>query len=324
MRIAIMGAGAVGCYYGAMLARAGCPVALVARRRHADAVNERGLLLERADFAAHVPVAATTEPSGVAGADVVLFCVKSSDSRAAALAMAPHLKEGATVLSLQNGVENVEALQSVLPRGVVRAVVFVAAEMAGDGHVRHNGRGELTIGPSPHSEAIARTFGAAGIPVTVSPDVLGVAWRKLVVNCSWNALSALTQMPYGPLGRSEGVPGVIAAVVGECAAVAAADGVAIPADYADTVIASTIDTMPDQRSSTAQDLARGKQSEIGFLNGYVVRRGAELGVATPVNLTLQTLVRLAEGRADRTPGAGTAEARRASTPAHGPDHGPDA
>ena len=133
----------------------------------------------------------------------------------------------------------------------------------------------------------------------MSEDVLGVAWRKLVVNCSWNALSALTQMPYGLLGRSEGVPGVIAEVVRECAAVAAADGVAIPANYADTVISSTLASMPDQRSSTAQDLARGKRSEIGFLNGYVVRRGAELGVATPVNLTLETLVKLVEGAPER-------------------------
>ena len=295
-----MGAGAVGCYYGAMLARAGCPVVLVARQRHADAVNERGLLLERTDFAAHVSVDAHTEPSGVAEADVVLLCVKSSDSRAAALAMAPHLKKGATVLSLQNGVENVAVLQSLLPHRVVPAVVFVAAEMAGDGHVRHNGRGELTIGPSPDSEAIAHTFEAAGIPVTISEDVLGIAWRKLVVNCSWNALSALTQMPYGLLGRSDGVPGIIAEVVKECAAVAAADGICISADYADSVISSTLSSMPDQRSSTAQDLARGKPSEIGFLNGFVVRRGAELGIATPVNLTLETLVRLVEGASNRT------------------------
>ena len=120
------------------------------------------------------------------------------------------------------------------------------------------------------------------------------------MNCSWNALSALTQMPYGLLGRSEGVPGIIAAVVEECAAVAAGDGVSIPAAYADTVISSILGSMPEQRSSTAQDLARGKRSEIGFLNGYVVRRGAELGVATPVNLTLETLVRLVEGAPERT------------------------
>src|SRR5262245_51955770 len=145
MNIAVMGAGAVGCYYGAMLARAGHPVTLVGRPQHVEAVADRGLFLETSRLQEYVPMRAATEPSRVADAELVLFCVKSADTETAGREIAPYLDESVVVLSLQNGVDNAERLQAVIKRTVVPAAVYVATEMAGPGHVRHHGRGELVI-----------------------------------------------------------------------------------------------------------------------------------------------------------------------------------
>ncbi len=295
MKIAVMGAGAVGCYYGGMLARAGHEVTLIARAHHATAINASGLLLETQAFTERVRVAASTDASAADGAQWVLFCVKSTDTESAGRALAPHLAEGAVVLSLQNGVDNAERLQATIGHPVIPAVVYVATEMAGPGHVRHHGRGELVIAPSPASADIAATLGSAGVPVQVSDNVASALWAKLVLNCAYNALSAITRLPYGEIMNSPGlaVPQVMQDIVHECQRVAQASGIALPADTLDAVLRLAA-TMPAQMSSTAQDLARGKRSEIDHLNGYIVSRGEVLGIATPVNRLLHTLVRLLE------------------------------
>ncbi|MFZ2855554.1 MAG: ketopantoate reductase family protein [Rhodocyclaceae bacterium] len=295
MKIAVLGAGAVGCYYGGMLAHAGHPVTLIGRAQHVDAVRRDGLLLETHSFRMHVPLQASTEASAIQGAALVLCCVKSTDTEQAAADLAPHLDPGALVLSLQNGVDNAARLQALLGREVAPAVVYVAAEMAGPGHVKHNGRGELVIGPSAASAGLAELFAAAGVPLQVSDNVAGALWAKLILNCAYNALSAITQLPYARLVRGEGIEETMRDVVHECLAVAQAEGVSVPGDIWDAV-QQIARTMPTQLSSTAQDLARGKRSEIDHLNGYVLRRGAALGIATPVNRVLHSVVRLLESR----------------------------
>ncbi len=300
MKIAVMGAGAVGCYYGGMLARAGHEVCLIGRPAHVEAVCRNGLLLETTSFKEHVRLAASTEASAVAGAQLVLFSVKSSDTEPSGAAIAPHLAADATVLSLQNGVDNAERLQRLLAQPVVPTVVYVATEMAGPGHVLHHGRGELVIGPSARTPQIVEAFASAAVPMQVSGNVTGALWAKLVLNCAYNAMSAITQIPYGPLVQGAGVWDVMRDVVNECLAVARATGVTLPGDPWEGVerIAAT---MPSQFSSTAQDLARGKRSEIDHLNGFIVRRGEAAGVPTPVNRVLHTLVRLIESKGPSTP-----------------------
>ncbi|WP_406622682.1 ketopantoate reductase family protein [Acidovorax sp. SDU_ACID1] len=298
LRIAVMGAGAVGCYFGALLARAGHAVTLIGRPAHVQAIQARGLRLQTATEDVHVSLAASTEASAVAGADVVLLCVKSTDTEDAARQILPHLAPGALVLTLQNGVDNDERARAVLgpAHPVAAAVVYVATAMEGAGHVRHHGRGELVIAPAPGSERVAQTFGAAGIPTQISDNVRGALWAKLVINCAYNALSALTQQPYGWLAAQDGADAVIGDLVSECLAVARADGVKIPGDI-HAAVRGIVATMPGQRSSTAQDLARGRPTEIEHLNGYVARRGAALGVPTPVNRAMRVLVRMAEAAA---------------------------
>jgi 2-dehydropantoate 2-reductase len=178
---------------------------------------------------------------------------------------------------------------------VLAAVVYIGTEMAGPGHVRHHGRGELIIERSRASDELAQALIAAGVPTDISDNVRGALWAKLILNCAYNALSAITQLPYGRLVKGAGITAVMRDVVDECLAVAKADDVTIPGDV-DAAIRKIAETVPGQYSSTAQDLARGKPSEIDHLNGVIVRRGEALGVATPVNRLLHAIVKLLESK----------------------------
>ena len=302
-RVAVMGAGAVGSYFGAMLARAGCDVTLVARPAHVAAMRRDGLRLESAHFTGAVPVRADTDAAAIAGAGLVLVCVKSTDTETAAAAMAPHLGPATLVLSLQNGVDNAARLAAALQRDVIPAVVYVATEMAGPGVVRHHGRGELVIGALeaadqarllPRLQSVVEVFAAAGVPVRIAQTVAAELWSKLIVNCAYNAISALAQAEYGRLATDPAIVAVMHDVVDEALAVAAALGISLPREATHDAVRRIAMTMAEQRSSTAQDVAARKPTEIEHLNGTVVRRGAELGIATPVNRTLHALVGLVE------------------------------
>lgn len=295
MKIAVMGAGAVGCYYGGMLARAGHAVVLIGRPTHVEAIRDNGLRLETRTFTESLKLVASTDAALIDGADLVLCCVKSGDTETAASLMAPYLGADAWVLSLQNGVDNAQRLAALLTRTVLPTIVYVAAEMAGPGHIRHNGRGELVIGDSPDADALVELFAGAAIPVRISTNLSGAQWDKLIINCIFNALSAIPQLPYGVLAQGAEVSEVMRDLLAECSEVALADGVSISNDLWETA-QGIIQTMPTQRSSTAQDLMRGKPSEIEYLNGFILRRGEALGVPTPVNRVLYALVRLMEAR----------------------------
>ena len=331
-RVAVVGAGAVGCYYGGMLARAGVPVTLIGRPAHVEAVRRDGLRLTTAAFDEHIPVDASTDVAAVAGAALVLVCVKSTDTESTGAELAAHVAPDACVLSLQNGVDNAPRLQALLQRPVAPAVVYVATEMAGRGHVRHLGRGELvipsdigattatafvdeddvgasaaaalhgTLSPVPVAEAgltsadIVALFGRAGVPVEQSGNVLGALWGKLLLNCGYNAISAITDLPYGRMAAMPDIARTIHDAVAECLAVAAALDVKIPGDVRASVdrIATS---MPGQVSSTCQDLRRGKPTEIDHLNGYIAREGERLGIPTPLNRALLGLVKALEAKA---------------------------
>lgn len=307
-RIAVFGAGAVGCYFGGMLARAGAPVTLIGRAAHVEAMRRDGLRIEALTFDENVRVAAATDPSAVAGHDVVLFCVKSGDTEAGAQAIAPHLAPEAIVVSLQNGVDNPARIRPHVAVEVLGTVVYVGCEMAGPGHVRHTGRGDLVIGGARGSAAgaqrareVAALFERAGVPCVVSADVDADLWMKLIVNCAYNPLSALARLQYGRmLAQPEG-PELMRAVVDEAIAVARAEGVNLPAIGIVDKVLAVGQAMPTQVSSTAQDIRLGKRTEIDALNGHVARRGAALGVPTPVNATLARLVRLLEAATATTP-----------------------
>lgn len=304
-RIGVMGAGAVGSFYGAMLARAGHDVTLVGRPAHVEAIRRDGLKLEMGGSTQTVRLQASADPAGLSGAELVLCCVKSGGSEDAARQMAPHLDAAAWVMSLQNGVDNAETLQRHLPCRVIATVVYVAVALGGPGVVRHFGRGDLAVGALPGGtqssvpewptlQVLVDLFADAQVPVRIVPDVAVELWTKLLVNCAYNAISALAQMPYAQLAALPTIVALQELVVQEVLAVAAASGVALPPEASREAVAKIAAAMPQQLSSTAQDMARRKPSEIDHLNGFVARRGRELGVATPVNQTLHALVKLVE------------------------------
>ena len=184
MHIAVMGAGAVGCYYGGLLARAGHTVTLIARPSHVQAIAAHGLRLQTATSDEHIALNANSDVAALKDAELVLFCVKSSDTESAGAQMKAYLRKDATVLSLQNGVDNAQRLQAVLGQDVIATVVYVATAMAGPGHVQHFGRGDLVLGQHARSEQLAQLLSEAGIPSTVSNNVQGALWTKLIINCT--------------------------------------------------------------------------------------------------------------------------------------------
>ena len=196
MKIAVMGAGAVGCYYGALLARAGHDVTLIARPAHVQAIAQAGGLWLHTDAGAEcIALRASSQASAVRGAQWVLFCVKSTDTDSAGHAMAAHLDANAVVLSLQNGVDNAERLQAILGQAVLPSVVYVASTMAAPGQVRHLGRGDVVLGAGPASAAIASVLRSAAIPPEISDNATGARWVKLGLNSAYNPLSAITRLP---------------------------------------------------------------------------------------------------------------------------------
>jgi 2-dehydropantoate 2-reductase len=238
-----------------------------------------------------VAVAASTDVSSVRGSDIVLFCVKTLDNVMAARAMQPHLAPGATVISLQNGVDNVEQIHSATGIDAVPAVVYVACAMVAPGHVKHSGRGDLVIDDRP---AIAQMFEYAGVPCRISQCIEADLWKKLIMNCAYNAMSALTRARYGRIVRASWTRDLMRQVVEEAVAVGRAAGVPLSETEMVDAAYTLGESMSGALSSTAQDISRGKPTEIDSLNGYVVRRGAELRVDTPVNQALHALVKLLE------------------------------
>ena len=298
--IAVMGAGALGCYFGGRLALAGAPVTLIGRPCHFEAIQRPGQILESGGKKTKIKLAATTEPDGVRDATVVLICVKSADSEAAAAAIAPYLGPDAALLSLQNGVGNVERIQMRANRPVAAGLVYTAATMKAMGHVVHTGGSRVVIGAVEGcgvSDALlgelAALFRAAGIAAEISGNIETELWNKLVANCSYNAACALTGKNYGVMVATPEIRALMRETAEEVIALARVKGVAMPDDALDAMF-RIAEAMPMTMSSTAQDIAKGRATEIDFLNGYVAREGEALGIATPVNRALNALVKLRE------------------------------
>jgi 2-dehydropantoate 2-reductase len=303
--IAVVGAGAVGSFYGAMLTRAGHRVTLIGRPAHVHAITRNGLKLDLAASSTTeiIQIEASTELSSLHIADLVLFCVKSTDSASVALQIAPHLSPNALIMSLQNGVENSNLIAKQVANVVIPCVVYVATEIPAPGCVKHHGRGDLVIGtmlasrlrdPQKTLQEIVELFDSAQVPVQISPNVMADLWSKLMINCAFNAISGLAQIQYGKLAALEPVRSTQTALVKEVISVAHADGIHLSETVALQAVEQISVTMGSQKSSTAQDMARSKLSEIDHLNGFIVRRGQALGVATPVNQALFALVKLVE------------------------------
>ncbi len=301
--IAVVGAGAVGCFFGGRLAQAGRAVTLIGRPEHVDAINRDGLWIDSQDFCGAIPVSASVSVSDAARADLILLSVKSADTVAIAKTLSPVLRPDALILSLQNGVDNCARLRPYIAQAAFPAVVYVAVGMQGPGRVKHFGRGELVIGdPESNSSSrfddslreIAGVFESAGIPCAVSPDIKRALWKKFLVNCTYNGISALGQIPYGAMVQVPQIQSLIEALTEEFIQVAQAEGVNLTREEAALANQSIAQTMPGQRSSTAQDLARGKPTEIDYLNGVIVEIAHRHGISVPTHRAIHGLVKMLE------------------------------
>lgn len=270
-----------------------------------QAIADHGLQLDLANSSdvESIHLHTSTEVASVHQADLVLFCVKSTDSESVAKHIAPYLLPHAVVVSLQNGVENSMLISQHIKNAVIPAVVYVATEITAPGCVKHHGRGDLVIGtmsptrlshPQQTLTAVSELFASAQVAARISDNVMVELWSKLMVNCAFNAISGLSQLPYGKLAERETIRSTQADVVKEVIAVAKADGVVLSEPEALQTVAHIAVAMAGQKSSTAQDMARHKISEIDHLNGFIVRRGFAHGIATPVNQALYALVKLVE------------------------------
>ena len=203
---------------------------------------------------------------------------------------------------MQNGVDNADQLRAAANIDAISAVVYIGAFVPEPGTVKHGGRGDLVVGPrNARTEKISALFERAQVPCRISDNIEGELWTKLTWNCALNAISALGHARYGEIAASPDAKKIVANLVTEFLAVARAAKIHLP-DFENPQNAingayKVAETLSTVFSSTAQDLQRGKRTEIDSLNGYIARRGAELGVPTPVNQALATLVKLAESNA---------------------------
>ena len=303
-KIYVLGAGAVGCFFGGMLARAGHEVTFIARPERSEALNSLGLEMDCKVFHETIQVKASSELSTLKDADLVLLSVKSLDTARTLAQVKSILPSEAVILSLQNGVANIDIASKMIANPVYAAVVYVAAGMIGQSTMKHHGRGELLVGSlgtaSPayneNLEEICKLFEGASVPCSIAPQIKRDMWLKFLVNCSFNAISGIGQISYGEMVKSSGIVKMIEEITKEFLAIAALEDVNISMSEALTANDSIATTMVTQVSSTAKDLAKGKMTEIDFLNGYIVELGQRYGVPTPYNQSVYALVKMMESK----------------------------
>ena len=294
MRIAVVGAGGTGGYFGGMLARAGEDVTFIARGAHLEALRARGLTLESSLAGTFtVPVQATDDPRGVGPVDLILFCVKTYDTDAAAASVRPLIQPETMLLSLQNGVDNEERIARLSghPSGM-GAVAYVVSAIKAPGLVAQTAGpgkivlGELGGGESARTERLRDALQRAGIAAEVHPDIRAVLWQKFLFICAFSGVTALTRLPIGSVLADPATRALFRGTSEEVEAIARAIGIGLPADCVEQALATASAVEPWGRGSLYGDLAGGRRLELESLNGEVVRLGRERGIETPLNFAI--------------------------------------
>lgn len=300
MRVAVMGAGAVGGYFGAKLAAAGNEVWFISRGERLKAYRTTGVRVESIDGDLEVvPLRAIKDPSSIGPVDLVLFTVKSTDTRKAAERAIPLVGPNTTVLAIQNGVENEAVIGEVLgEEHVVPGVAVIGVSMPEPGLVRHTNNGSITLGEisGEHSDRVKDTcqaFADAGVETRVSEDIRSVKWRKLVWNAAFNPIAALTGRRVLDLIEDDDSRTLAEEAMREAIAVGGALGHKV-GDYQIERATRRDPNWANSKTSMLQDIERGRPTEIDALTGAVVRGGEETGVPTPVSRTLLRLVKAME------------------------------
>jgi 2-dehydropantoate 2-reductase len=298
MKIAVVGAGAMGSLFGAMLAQAGNQVWLYdVWLEHVQAINQDGLRIEREGQTRTVDLKATSDPAQIGRADLVIIFVKSTQTRTAAETARDLAGFEGAVMTLQNGMGNADVIAEFIePDRILAGTTSHGATMLGAGCIRHAGIGATTIGSWAAGGAgreragkIADFFNQAGIETRAVDEVRSVIWDKLLINVGINAITALSGIKNGQILDLEITRELSRAAVEEAMAVARAKAINIKSNAVDTVFKVAQATAAN-RSSMGQDVDNKRQTEIPAINGFIVREAKKLGIATPVNFALTALV----------------------------------
>jgi 2-dehydropantoate 2-reductase len=299
MRIAVIGAGGTGGYFGGLLARGGQDVTFIARGTHLEALRAQGLTLEsRLAGRFTIPVRATDDPSEIDPVDLILFCVKTYDTDAAAESIRPLIRPDTMLLSLQNGIDNEERIARTAGHtsgiGALAYIVStikapgVVSQTAGPGKIVF---GELGGGTSPRTERMHAVLQTAGIVVELHPDVQTAIWQKFLFICAFSGVTAVTRLPIGTILADPLTHALFRGTSEEVEAVARTSAIDLPADCVEQAMATAAAAEPWASSSLYRDLAGGRRLELESLNGEVVRRGREHGVSTPLNFAIYAALR---------------------------------
>ena len=294
MRIAVMGTGGTGGYFGGLLARAGEEVTFIARGGHLEAIRKNGLAIKSVlagDFT--IPAKATDDTQDVDPVDLVLFCVKAYDNAAAAGQIRPLIGPETVVLSVQNGIDNEQQIGEVIgPEHIVGCVSYVSSIIESPGVIAQTGGpgkivlGEMQGGTSARTVTIQNTLQNSGIAAEVHSDIQTALWQKFLAICGVNGITALTRLPMGEILACEETRNLMRGTMQEVEAVARACGANLPEDCVDQSMDFFSSVESSVRGSMYYDLAAGRRLELDLLNGTVVRLGGEHGIPTPINFAI--------------------------------------
>ncbi|HMO57888.1 MAG TPA: 2-dehydropantoate 2-reductase [Roseiflexaceae bacterium] len=302
MRIAIVGAGGVGGFFGGLLAHAGHDVSFLARGAHLDAIRRNGLRIEARQGRMTIdPAAATDDPAAIGQVDLVLLCVKTYSLDGVLPALQVLVGPETAVLTLQNGVEAyAQVAAAVGSAAVLPGVAYCEVAVREPGVIFQGAAvqrivfGEPAGPPSTRAQRVAEALMVAGVDVVLNEHILGAIWTKCCFICAMSGVTALTRQPLGPLLADAEGRELLLAVMREAHAVALAQGVYFEADPVEAGLLAAERFPPEAKSSMLRDLERGGELEIEALNGAVVRLGRTLGVATPVNQAVYAALRFAQ------------------------------
>ncbi len=288
MRIVIVGAGGVGGYFGAKLARAGEDVTMIARGAHLTAIQREGLRVRSTIEGEYVAKpAAVDDATGQPAADAVLLCVKSFDTDAALERARPVVGADTPVLTLQNGIDGPGRIDAALGRGhALGGAAYVFATIEAPGVIAHRFLGRIALGEldgsvTPRAERLREAFARANVPVELSTEIGRVMWEKYLFICAQAGMSALTRAATGAMRAVPETWRMYRAILEELAAIGARTGAGMPPDVVDRLMAAAEALGPETTSSMHHDLTSGKRLELEGLHGHAVRLGERLGVATP-------------------------------------------
>ena len=303
MKITIAGSGAMGCRFGGALQVAGHEVVLLdGWPEHVAAINSGGLRISDETGSRAVRVPAALFPAADDPADLVIVFTKATATASVAAAAAGAIGPSTLMLTLQNGLGNIEVLRSYVPESrLLAGTTTLGTELLGPGHIRALGSGETVLGalgpgPSDHAERTVLALSAAGLPARVAADALAVIWAKVAFNCVMNSLCAIASIPVSALGLYEEFDALAGSILAEVAAVAAAKGVTVDVAAALALMRAQFDPAAsgDHLASTLQDLMNGRRTEIAHLNGAIADRAHAHGIPAPANALITRLVRLLE------------------------------